>query len=466
MKTQHLRIAAGILLALSCAQRGMAGETDLPAAVLAFDRANAEQASSNTNRFARPGVAANRETGEVRILAQATGVGVGDPIEFVLISPNSGHDYEAAAVAFASPSDVYGAMRFLGVSPGRPVDPKSLVFWPKGERVRVTVTGHSTNLWPGEIAAEKLIRNVKTGEAMNDSGFIFSGSKWIEEDSAPAYLPDLAEPHAIISLYNEPATVFDVPRLAPQNSLYDTLFPNPEFLPPTNALLEFALRPEPGKTVDLAMHVAPKNSNPVTLADVACFITPLPEGSGNGSLYPLTEAVKHFSQLTDDGKDVFVHAGFDDAMPVRLIQQVCAALNDIEGEMGIRIEPPPDGQLYYKAFIGDERHREREGRIQQPWELRLFEAQPGRTNFLTQINEHWRDNQIKPDLEPVNHPVAKPQDLRARLDELGPGLPVILVFATPALTHGTLMRFLGPVLSTHGIIHIYLEERPHKADAG
>ena len=45
--------------------------------------------------------------------------------------------------------------------------------------------------------------------------------------------------------------------------------------------------------------------------------------------------------------------------------------------------------------------------------------------------------------------------LRTLIDEHGPGLPVILVFAEPAVTHGELMRMLSPVMSTHGTVHVF-----------
>jgi hypothetical protein len=427
-----------------------------PAALIAFNAANDRLAAEDENVFARNGLVADRHSGEVHILAQTTGMTRSDPVEFLMVSPKSGHEYEALSVAFCAPGAVYEALAFLGLKPGRPLDPKALVFWPKGERIQIEVSCRDTNLWTGRIPAENLIRNAKADAAMEASGFVFSGSSWVERDGERAYLPDISEPHAIATLYNEPATVLDVPRQAGQNALYDTLFPNPDYNASTNLLLDFYLIPEPGRNMDLNVVVVPAGTNLSSIGDLSFNLS----GSPNVEpiVAPLAGLIEQFANLAGKGKDPFVSLRFSETVPIDLVRQVCLVLSEIEGESGIRMEPPPNGQLYYKAFLPEERHRKREDRVSQPWELRLYPSGSTNVNVLTQIKETWADGQMRPTLEPVDHPIETPGNLRSKLDELGPGLPVILVFVPPELTHETLLRFLTPVLKTHGVVHVYLEK--------
>ena len=51
-----------------------------------------------------------------------------------------------------------------------------------------------------------------------------------------------------------------------------------------------------------------------------------------------------------------------------------------------------------------------------------------------------------------------PADLRKQLDETTTDLPVLLVFAPATITYGKLRRFIAPALSTHPIVHVYLED--------
>jgi hypothetical protein len=37
-------------------------------------------------------------------------------------------------------------------------------------------------------------------------------------------------------------------------------------------------------------------------------------------------------------------------------------------------------------------------------------------------------------------------------------LPVLLVFAPPSLRYGDLMSFVGPMLGTHSMVFVYLEQ--------
>ena len=48
----------------------------------------------------------------------------------------------------------------------------------------------------------------------------------------------------MISFFNDPETVLDVPRRAPQQEVYDRHYPNPDYLLPTGQLVTIVLEPE------------------------------------------------------------------------------------------------------------------------------------------------------------------------------------------------------------------------------
>ena len=72
----------------------------------------------------------------------------------------------------------------------------------------------------------------------------------------------------------------------------------------------------------------------------------------------------------------------------------------------------------------------------------------------------WEDDQPDPILDATDYPLEHPGGLPGKLAELGPGMPVILVFAPPELRFDEMMAYIGPVMDTHGLVHVYLEPPP------
>ena len=76
-----------------------------------------EKFGADTNRyFVARGVLADREARTVRLDAFATGIRPGAIAEFLLITLNSGHEYESVFQTFALAADIARAFEFLGVS--------------------------------------------------------------------------------------------------------------------------------------------------------------------------------------------------------------------------------------------------------------------------------------------------------------------------------------------------------------
>ena len=89
--------------------------------------------------FTAAGITADRLSQKVVIQAKATGLDATSPIEFMLVSAHSGHDYESFAVTKAKPSHIHEALEFIGLNAGQAPDPSAFRFWPKGPRVSASL---------------------------------------------------------------------------------------------------------------------------------------------------------------------------------------------------------------------------------------------------------------------------------------------------------------------------------------
>ncbi|MCE9614596.1 MAG: hypothetical protein K8T26_09990 [Lentisphaerae bacterium] len=463
MRIDRLTVACGMLLLASRIGWGEpepASPSPNQAESDRLDKIHLAAFATNPAVMVLPGLVADRNRREVRMLAESTKITAVDPVEFALIAPDSDHAYESLAVAFAKPSAVDEALRFIGLTPGRPATPRDLAFWPKGERVLMSVTCLASNGWTGTRPLEELLWDTQAGAPPPATGLVFveAGQPVPPDASAPAvFLPDVADPNAIASMYNETATVLDVPRIAPQGSVYGLQKLNPELVLPPRTLLQFTLRPErPAgnpRVLDLTLTVLPSPTSPMyALTPAAGSVAGEPVSSDG-----LAQAV---SALVRDGRDPFVRIRFDDRLHLDEIHGACLVLKGLEREDGLRIEPPDADQLFYRAFIPDEQNRRREDRVAQPLELRLHRADGVLGASLTKIDEHWRDDRPEPDLTSEDYPLASPEDMRPTLEKIGSSMPVLLVFATPEVTLAELMAYVAPARPTHSIVHIYMDSIP------
>ena len=423
---------------------------------------------SNELWFVRRGLTADREHHQVTVLAEATGLGKNETVEFFLIDEASGHDYESLAVSFAKPSDIHAALVHIGMTPGAPVDFSAFRFWPKGERVILSFRPHQADAGTPEIRAEQLIQDTSSGAPMRERGFVFTGSRIRPvnaEDGEPAgYAADLTDPYSIASNYNEPQTVLDVPRQAPQGSVYGQQVVHPDHVFPAGQLLEVTLRPEFNdgrrRVLPLEVDVHPRREAGVNGVEGLSFTVtspskehPLPLTDGT-----LVDLLKLFTELCDGTRDPYVVWRMNEALSVSAIRDLCRIVTSIDTETGIRVEPPAPGQLYYKAFIPDETYRERARRPTQPRELHLWSSPAGTaTGLVTEIEELWKADAVFPDLRIADHAIATPEEFQRRLQEHASDVPVILAFVRPEVTHGQLMAYLEPVRKDYPIIHVFVE---------
>lgn len=419
----------------------------------------------NPDMLVRRGLLADRRAKRVVLQAEATALARNDPVEFFLVGEQSGHDYEALAVCFAAPGAVHEALVFIGMTPGRPVDASGLRFWPKGERVRVSFAPRTGNGRDDPLPVERFVLDDRTGTPLPEAGLVFVGSRRVEAFGEPGrmvYAADAHDPHAVATTYNDSSTVLDVPRNAPQGAVYDRHRPNPEMRPARAQFMDVILEPEhvdgTRRVIDLALSVtAAPGTRGACLAELRLGLT----GAGQKPIDAggVNDVLAAFAHLNEQGRDPFVVPRFDPGLALSGIRELCTLLGSIDNEKGIRIEPPPAGQLYYRAFVPNEAYRDREARNSHPWELRLARREGGVRATLTSIKETWPDDRLKPDLTVTETDLPTPQALPRELARPEKGLPVILVFAEGAMTYAEVLRYLTPdVLQTHGTVHVFVEE--------
>jgi len=437
-------------------------QTNLAFVAAAFSH-DAAAASNRPDLFARRGLLADRQAGTVRVWAEATGI-TDREIEFFLIPEQSGHNYEALAVSFAQPSDIHDALVFLGMTPGRPVDPAACRFWPKGERVLMifkwtppSIAGEPVT--PVEEPAERLIFDRARQAPLPARGFVFTGSRRIPHPQDPArtiYAADLFNPNSIASAYNDIDTVLDVPHQAGKSAVYGRQIPNPDCRFEKGQRVTVILRPERAdgsrRVRDLLLEAAPAGETGQPPAFVLSGLE-----SGPLSTRDPAALLAAFQAVTNRHQDAFVSWTPHPAMSLDQVRTVAGLLDLAEADAVIRMEPPAEGHLYFRAFLPDEKFRNREAWIVKPWELALTAAAAGATGTLTTISEKWDTENAEPAFDIETHPAASPEALKTFLASRKRETPVMVIHAPAGLPYGVLADYARAILPSHPTIWVFLK---------
>lgn len=477
----------------------------------ALDKENLAVHKANADMLALPGLLADRKAGRVTVYAMATKLNKGELFEFYLIPQNGGKDYESIAITPAKPSDVHKALEFIGMKRGQPQDTDQARFWPKGERVVMTFSAESAGLKP--TRAEQFGIDRQTGKTLPELGFVFVGSVTAPDGT---YLADVKDPNSIVSAYNEPTTVLDVPRSLSQGAFYGRQVANPDRdLLPSNAVIQVVLEPEykdgRKRVAELTLTIQPATGGATTDVKELEFTVTDTAGAVLNKDTSLQAAMELLASIPAKGQDPFVTLDFGRRLPLGTMKDLATMLAAIDTDSRIRIEPPKEGQLFYRAFAPNEEWRDRTTRLAQPWELHLGLHDGTLTGQLVQIEQVWQDDKDRPDFKVTEHPVAsadalrtaldrvrrqemarmaglvKDENTRAKLAEAIGQLPetavwkdagdalvdelqnavegvvdfqmlrmkVILVYADPAVQAGDLMAFIKPALTTHPTVHVF-----------
>jgi hypothetical protein len=442
--------------------------------------------AADTHRLVLPGLVADRSTRRVEVRVERSAVGANAPCEFLVVSESSDHGYEALLIAFARPSDIHRALRFIGTEPGQSYHPPSHRFWAKGERFLLSVL--STNTAP--IRVENLLIDRRTGAALPLDGFLFTGSRRIPTPDNPSradYAADTFQPMAIASLFSTPYAVFEVPRSVSKETVYRNTTVNPEFPIAEGTLLTLAIEPAlpPGATrvQDLVLQVdaasragKPPSSSIEALADLRVQLR-----EGTTVLNPdgsLVSVVGSIAALDRQKHAPFLTLQWSPDICLASAQSLAEILASLDREQGIRIEPPRAGDPYYRAFTPDRQLLDRTERLVQPLELALQQKDGRISGRLVMVDSIWKEGASRSELRFLERPLQGPADLRreiaadqerSRSAGRRPRPNVLLAFASSDLTMGELTAFLEPVLTNHTAIHLFLDESlpaiPPKAPA-
>ena len=442
-------------------------------AASAYERALKKRAGDR-NVLVLPGLVADKAKRRVEVMVESTRLSPNAACEFTIVSETSDHAYEALLLAFAKPSDVHRAIQFIGTEPGESYDPGSLRFWAKGERFVLSILGTNGS----EVRLEKLLLDRRTEKTLREEGFMFTGSRMVGAINDPqkkAYAADEYQPKSIVSLFNTPYSVLEVPYSASKDAVYQNTIVNPEIELPADALLTLVIEPARKDGVkrvkDLALRVTavtPRTDKPLTGLELLTSLNlelkdaqTVLNGKPN-----IISAVESLAALDRTNHDYYLTVSFAENVGLGQAQALAKILSTIDSEKGIRLDPPPEGQLYYRAFTPDPQLLDRETRMYHPWELSLTEKDGHLSGKLLLMDSVWKKGASVSELEVTELPVTGPQELRKELEAEAEQArkadktakpPVMMVFVPASLKYGPLVKFLEPALVSHKAIHVYLD---------
>ncbi len=398
------------------------------------------------------GVAADKGSGEVRLLAEAVGHGAGTTAEFLLVGPASDRAYESAAVTVASPSDIVRAVEFTGVRRGRCVDGTRFHFVPCGERFRLFVRRLDEQDSVERPFRDLLRESTPDDPLLDDRGFAFAGGVWQEQDGAKVCLADMVPPCSVVSLYNE-LSIFDLPRQAGQSAVYGRLTLKEAL--PYGTLLEVIVRPVSRESLVLPLRVT-------ALTEAGQLrLRVQNEARGIDRRGTLQDTVLWLKSQADAGSDLYLAAGFDDGLTVAQARDA-ASVFEVMALTGIHLYGKADDSVYYKAFLPQDEWRRREGRMPQPFELHLSRGErDALQKKLVFIEEDWNVEGLEPRLTPREFSFGEWHELLPLVVESGgreSRIRVLFVFAPAGMPIGEFMPGVRALNERLPLVHIFAGE--------
>ena len=387
-----------------------------PAAIAAWKEANR----------APDGVAVDAAAHSVRILVEATGLGPADTVEFFAIGPLSDRAYESFFVTVASPAAIADAIERAGVPRGVPPDIAGARLWPCGEKLTLTATPVSMNEAGGSRScatatnapvlafADLLVDKAEKEEgAILSAPVVYTGGA---RDASGAVVAATNIPCAVFALYSHTPSLLQLNGQFDQSTVYGRFHAKKKW--PAGSLFELALRWD-GRTT-------------VLRRDVELTVPTLKE-----KLMALrADAAAH---------DLFVRMSFGGGTTVGEAAEIAGALSLVDGK-GLKMDSPPPGKFFFRAFLPDPAWRERPGRMFQPFEVHV--AADGAKKFVF-VEEDWSGEGLDPVLKPRETPFSDWSELSgliARTGEQGAKINVLFLFAPRA----TPVSALTPVVSALG----------------
>lgn len=364
------------------------------------------------------GVVWDRAAHAVRFLAEATGIGTGEPVEFLAIGPLSDRAYESLLVTVASPGAIAAAFDRAGVPRGIAADPFQARLWPYGEKVAVTVKPLDGTAAGGGLAV--LVKDTRAQEegAVLDRPVVWTAGA---RDAAGAPVAATNTPCAVFALYNHAPSLLQLDGLFDQAATYGRFG-------------------------------AARTCAPGDLFEVTATWDGRPHVEDVVVTLAVTNAAQRLAALRERARtrDVHVRLAFASGVTVAQAAGLARAFAELDGH-GIKLNGRADGQFFARAFLPDPAWRKREGRIFQPFEVHV--AADGARTFVF-CEEDWSGEGLDPVLKPRTTPFRDWSELPAliaKTGEQGAKVSVLFLFApetTPVADLAPAVEALGARIGT------------------
>ncbi len=409
----------------------------------------AAQAGADTVK-AWPGVVADVKAREVRLLAEAVGHREGVTAEFLLVGPQSDRAYEAVAVTVANPGDIARAVEGVGLARGGGVGSIPFRFWPYGERVSASVRRVGQ---PDSRPLQALVRDAEPSAPLfGDGGLVFTGGRWAGPSGC---LTDTNLPCSVISLFNEPGTLFDVPFQTGQSDVYGRLA-LAEALP-YGQLLEIVLRPLlPADGQARVMPLAVKAR--MEGQEVALTVS-----ASDGTVVQaakLADSLSWMRAKAAEGRELYVTLGMDESMPLTRAVDVARVFGMLDGK-GLKLDGRPANGVFPRAFLPQEKWRERKDRSPQPFEVHLAVGAAGKlAKRLVFIEEDWKVEGLDPKLTPRETAFEAWEELPALVRKVGGAdnkVPLLFVFAPADVPLSAFMPGVRAVSERLPLVYVFAD---------
>jgi len=307
------------------------------------------------------------------------------------------------------------------------------------------------------VPLESLLMDAATKAPRKPEGLIWIGGSWNADRTTNAV--DVSGPGSIVPSYNEVISLFDVPRREPQADVYEsrlagTNAPAKPFLP-ADILFRCERRPE-GLSARRVRDVALRLSADGLSIDGAAAVPP-------------AEALKALHAMVSDlRQDPYITFSWEPSLSCADVRAAAQLLAMIDSEeQGLRVDRPPEGLPYFRAFLPQEAWRDRSRRFSQPCELRFPVPDAASSNAapaeaaapkLIAITEHWKDESLTPDLTFEEFEVPTAAAFSEKLKEKAPpDLPALLVFVPGSLPWSSLAPYLDAARATHPVVQIFID---------
>jgi hypothetical protein len=319
--------------------------------------AQSAKAPEGAHILKRSALVADRDARRVEIFAVAMGLKGNEPMEFFLVGAN-GKDYESMGVTTAKASEVQEALIFIGMQPGRSINFRELQFWPRGDRVKASVSWETGEGWSEPVRLERMLLDRRSEAHMPENGLVFVGSRYDEVGDPPRQEFGADNTGNIATTYNDPWTVLDVPYKYRQGEVYNSLIANPEYPLRHSQKLRVVLEPElpPGES---RVFSGTLTLSPGKSASAQDALFTVKSSAGETVVSGVFAEFLDYLQPKVGKIDMHLGIAADAAMPVAPLRELCALIRELEKQQILRPEGLA-GQFYYEAFLPEDKWRVRE----------------------------------------------------------------------------------------------------------